>query len=163
MGKPGYTVEEVCERLGVTARTLHYYEEIGLVGEVPRTEGGHRYFDEPLVNRLEYVLKLKELLGISLQEVKAVVELESRLDRIRETYRQDTVSDTDRKRLLDDAVPIFEELIQKMDSRMAKLQTLREGFQQRLIRTNTLRLETEKNDQHETETGSGQHGTNGKS
>jgi DNA-binding transcriptional MerR regulator len=143
MAKEGYTIEEVCARLGVTARTLHYYEEIGLIGEVPRTEGGHRLYDDAILERFEFVLKLKDLLGISLQEVRMVVDLEARLERIRGSYRKQEAARTDKVKLLDEAAPILEELIERMESRIDKLQAMRDGFTRRLERIKSLKEQPE--------------------
>jgi DNA-binding transcriptional MerR regulator len=142
MGSKGYAIEEVCERLGVTPRTLHYYEEIGLIDGVPRTEGGHRHYDDRIVERIELVLKLKDLLGFTLQEIRAVVDLESRLEQLKTVYRQQLLP-SDKRQTLDEAAPILEQLIERMTAKIDKLQSLRESFEQRLNRVNTIRNEVD--------------------
>ena len=51
-----FSVEEVAKKLNVTPRTLHYYEEMGLISAVTRTAGGHRIYDEPVVDKLNRIL-----------------------------------------------------------------------------------------------------------
>jgi len=136
--KERYSVDEVCERYGVTARTLHYYEEIGLLNDVPRTEGGHRYYDERIVAKLEQIIRLKEVLGISLQEVKVIMELEADMERVRGAYRQESSAE-ERAKALDEGYELLQAFIDRIDGRMNKLQTLREGFVQRRDRVLALK------------------------
>lgn len=138
MTKKRTTIEEVCERYGVTARTLHYYEEIGLLTGVPRTEGGHRYYDERIEAQLEQIIRLKDLMGISLQEIKVVIEMESELERIRNAYRAEQSSE-EREKFIEEGADVLGTYIGQMDSRIAKLQELRDSFRQRLDRINGLR------------------------
>ncbi|WP_164779699.1 MerR family transcriptional regulator [Paenibacillus kobensis] len=138
--KERYSVDVVCERYGITARTLHYYEEIGLLHDVPRTEGGHRYYDERIVQQLEQIIRLKEVLGISLQEVKVIMELESKLEQIRGAYRQESSAE-EKTKFLDQGAAELQRFIDQIDSRLDKLNQLRQGFQQRLDRVNGLKSE----------------------
>ncbi|GFN33722.1 MerR family transcriptional regulator [Paenibacillus xylaniclasticus] len=137
--KQKYSVDDVCERYGITARTLHYYEEIGLLNNVPRTEGGHRYYDERILAQLEQIIRLKEVLGISLQEVKVIMELESKLEQIKGAYRQESSSE-EKARFLDEGAAELQRFINQIDSRLDKLHQLRKGFAERLERVNLLRV-----------------------
>jgi DNA-binding transcriptional MerR regulator len=134
-----YSIEEVSERLGVTPRTLHYYEEIGLLENVPRTEGGHRYYDERILSRLEHILKLKHLLGISLQEIRGILDAEKELERIRASYYEESHSDQEKEQLLDQAVSLLQEQIGHIDDKIRNLQVMRQGFEQRLERAQRLK------------------------
>jgi len=80
------TVEEVVKALGVTPRTLHYYEEMGLIPACERTAGGHRLYDEETIEKLEHILRLKEYLGYSLQEIRSVLDAEAELLRLKVSY-----------------------------------------------------------------------------
>lgn len=60
----------IAKKLGITARTIHYYEEIGLM-ETPRTLGTRRYSQQDIA-RLKFIIRLKEL-NISLGEIKELV------------------------------------------------------------------------------------------
>jgi DNA-binding transcriptional MerR regulator len=66
-------IGEVARRLGITTRTIRYYEEIGLMGLPERIGGGTRMYGRPEVLRLKFILKLKEL-GISLKEMQTIAE-----------------------------------------------------------------------------------------
>ena len=62
-------IGELAKQLGITTRTIRYYEEIGLMGPSQRTGGGARNYQRADVLRLKFILKLKEL-GISLKEMQ---------------------------------------------------------------------------------------------
>jgi DNA-binding transcriptional MerR regulator len=132
-----FTVDEVSDRLGITPRTLHYYEELGLLAEIPRTEGGHRYYDEEIIAQLEYILKLKNLLGISLQDIRTILDTEEDLTRIKELYYKETTKD-EKTALLDQATQLLQSLISGIDEKIVKLQMLREGFAKRLLKAEEL-------------------------
>jgi MerR family transcriptional regulator, repressor of the yfmOP operon len=70
-------IGEVAERTGTTPRTIRYYEEIGLLPVAGgRQPGAHRTYAEADVERLGELLRLKDLLGLSLEELKELVEAE---------------------------------------------------------------------------------------
>ena len=59
----------VAKQLGISTRTIRYYEEIGLLGDAGRCVGGTRKYTESEILRLKFILKLKNL-GIKLSEMK---------------------------------------------------------------------------------------------
>jgi len=82
-------IGEVAERLGTTPRTIRYYEEIGLLGSPGATEreaGRHRTYEEADVERLSDALRFKQLLGLSLDELKALLEAEEARASLRDEW-----------------------------------------------------------------------------
>ena len=67
-------IGELADRAKVSQRTIHYYEELGLIKPLTRTDAGHRYYDVTTVERLEKIKTLKEL-GLSLEEISEVIDL----------------------------------------------------------------------------------------
>jgi len=67
--EPQWTITEVRERAGVSARTLRYYEEMGLLPGVRRRAGGRRVYGPDELERLRFIQRLKAL-GLSLAEIK---------------------------------------------------------------------------------------------
>ena len=63
-----WSIAEICERAGLSARTVRYYEEIGLLPGVRRSEGGRRVYGEDELERLAFITRLKTL-GLSLKEI----------------------------------------------------------------------------------------------
>jgi MerR family transcriptional regulator, repressor of the yfmOP operon len=135
-----FTMEEVTERLGITSRTLHYYEEIGLLPDVARTEGRHRVYDEEMLDRIAHILRLKQVLGASLQEIRDILQAEEELEQIKASYHGESRLD-ERDRLLDEAAERLRAIIGHIDEKMEKLQTMRSGFSERLERATRLKQE----------------------
>ena len=65
-------VGEVAERLGVSPRTIKYYEELGLVEPETRSAGGFRLYGEEDVRRLERILRMKGI-GYSLAAIRELL------------------------------------------------------------------------------------------
>ncbi|WP_312940738.1 MerR family transcriptional regulator [Oscillibacter sp.] len=75
------TVKEVSELTGISARALHYYDEIGLFPPTDKNEAGYRLYDDKALEDLQQILFFREF-DIPLKEIKAVMESLS-LDRNR--------------------------------------------------------------------------------
>lgn len=59
---------------GVPIRTIRYYESLGLIKSVGRTEGGFRQFSEDILTRLSFI-KRAQSLGLSLQEIRDILQI----------------------------------------------------------------------------------------
>ena len=85
-------IGDVARLVGTTPRTIRYYEEIGLLPEAPaRPSGGHRVYTEAEVERLREVMRLKELLGVSLEELKTLLAAEEARAAVRAQLRREDV------------------------------------------------------------------------
>ena len=62
-------IGDLSARLGLSARTIRYYEEMGLLPGVRRSAGGRRVYGESEIERLRFIERLKKL-GLSLSEIK---------------------------------------------------------------------------------------------
>ena len=67
------TVSEVAALTGVSQRTLHYYDEIGLLPPSSTTEAGYRSYDETALERLQHILLFKEL-GFPLKDIRRLLD-----------------------------------------------------------------------------------------
>ncbi|MCQ2547527.1 MAG: MerR family transcriptional regulator [Clostridia bacterium] len=67
------TVKEVSKLTGVSVRTLHYYDEIGLLTPAVTTEAGYRLYDDTKLERLQQILLFKEL-EFSLKDIKKMID-----------------------------------------------------------------------------------------
>jgi DNA-binding transcriptional MerR regulator len=85
-----YTIEQVATRIGLTKRTLRYYEEVGLLPPTGRTEGNYRRYSEDDVQRLQRIKELRDLLGFSLTDIRELLIAEDERGLIKEAYRQET-------------------------------------------------------------------------
>ena len=69
MSEPeAFSIREVCERSGLSARTVRYYEELGLLPGVRRRAGGRRIYGADELDRLRFITRLKAL-GLALEEI----------------------------------------------------------------------------------------------
>jgi DNA-binding transcriptional MerR regulator len=66
---PGVAIGELCAQTGLSARTVRYYEELGLLPGVRRRAGGRRVYGPDELERLRFVQRL-QLLGLSLAEIR---------------------------------------------------------------------------------------------
>ena len=67
-----YTVGRVAALSGVTIRTLHHYDEIGLLSPSARSAAGYRIYEEREIERLQQILFYREL-GFDLKEIATIV------------------------------------------------------------------------------------------
>jgi DNA-binding transcriptional MerR regulator len=68
-----YTVGQLARMAGVSVRTLHHYDQIGLLEPSARTEAGYRLYGEPELLRLQQILFFKEL-DMPLDEVRQILD-----------------------------------------------------------------------------------------
>jgi MerR family transcriptional regulator, repressor of the yfmOP operon len=102
-------IGEVARRLGVTTRTIRYYEEIGLLGSAGEREAGqHRAYGEDEVDRLRDALRLKSLLGLTLEELGELLEAEEARAARREEWQHADPDPARRRELLDEALTYVE-------------------------------------------------------
>jgi DNA-binding transcriptional MerR regulator len=96
-------IGEVAELTGTTPRTIRYYEEIGLLpGAGAREQGKHRCYSQADVERVREIIRLRDLLGLSLDELSQLLEAETARAEIRHELQQSDDPRT-RRRLLGEA------------------------------------------------------------
>ncbi|HEX3433810.1 MAG TPA: MerR family transcriptional regulator [Solirubrobacteraceae bacterium] len=119
-------IGDVAKLVGTTPRTIRYYEEIGLLPEAPaRASGRHRAYSEPEVERLREVMRLKDLLGLSLEELRTLLSAEEARAEVRAQLRRDDVDAERRRELLQQALGHIDrqlELVRKRAGELAKLE-----------------------------------------
>jgi DNA-binding transcriptional MerR regulator len=114
-------IGEVAERVGVTPRTIRYYEELGLLGGGERAKGAHRLYSEADVARLAELIRLRDLLGLSLEELVTLAEAEEARAALRDQWYGDP-TDEERIAIIDRAT----ELVQQLDLVRARRRKLDE-------------------------------------
>lgn len=133
-------IGDVAARVGTTPRTIRYYEELGLLTAAgDRVAGAHRLYDEADVERLRDLLRLKGLLGVSLEELKALIEAQ---DARRAAWRQDE----DPARRLPIVREALEAVARQLDlvrARRAELEELEAELQAKRRRLHAHRRELE--------------------
>src|ERR687890_1376131 len=82
----GYTVGKVAQLSGVTIRTLHHYDEIGLLSPLGRSAAGYRLYEDYDLERLRRILFYREL-GFDLEEIATIID-DPRTDALGHLRRQ---------------------------------------------------------------------------
>ena len=114
-------IGEVAQRVGVTTRTIRYYEELGLLGSrSEREKGTHRAYGEADVARLQELIRLRDLLGLSLEELVELAEAEEARAALRGRWEENP-SDEERLRIVEEAIPHVERQLALVRGRLATL------------------------------------------
>jgi DNA-binding transcriptional MerR regulator len=118
-------ISEVAEAVGTTTRTIRYYEEIGLLPHSEdREHGAHRTYTEADIDRLRETLQLKELLGVSLDELKTLVEAEDARAALRAEWESGGADDDRRRAILDEALGHLERQLALLRDRRSAIEEL---------------------------------------
>ena len=140
-----YRIGEAAERVGVTTRTIRYYEELGLLGTgATRTKGTHRLYTEADITRLEELIRLRDLLGLSLEELVALAEAEEARAALRDQWAE-SASDRERARVVNAAIPVVERQLELVRGRQQRLSEFAEELSQKLRSLHDRRAELEPN------------------
>jgi MerR family transcriptional regulator, repressor of the yfmOP operon len=129
----GLRIGDAAARAGVSARTLRYYEELGLLTPSGYTAGGERRYSQSDLAALEHILELREVLGMNLEEVKGFMESESRLDEVRAAYRakkgeRSAPARAQQRALLMEAMDLNEQLAEQLNAKLARMDAFRSNL-----------------------------------
>src|SRR5690625_1767128 len=102
-------VKEVANLVGISVRTLHHYNEIGLLIPVETTEAGYRVYSEKNLETLQQILFFKEL-GFPLKKIKEIIDSPS-FDRLEALEMQHNML-LEKKSRLDKMIETIEKTIQ---------------------------------------------------
>ena len=116
-------IGELAERTGVTPRTIRYYEEIGLLPGGSRAKGTHRLYIDADVERVAELTRLRDLLNLSLDDLKQLVEAEEARAELRKRF-ESTVSDAERLDIVEQALPHVETQLELVRRRKRELERL---------------------------------------
>lgn len=107
------TIGELARRTGTTAKSIRYYERIGLLPPASRGDNHYRYYDHKQVQQIQFIRRAQAL-GLTLSEISGLMEL------ARE------VKCNEFRNALDD---LFRQKIREYELKIAALQTFRRGLQ----------------------------------
>jgi DNA-binding transcriptional MerR regulator len=144
--EPGLRISDAASRVGVSARTLRYYDELGLLCPSQYTAGGERRYRETDLVQLQRILELREALGMNLEEIKEFLDSEQRLDEVRAAYRAKRDVNTaaarrQQKELLEEALLLNESLKEQLDAKLTRMDAFRATLAQNAERCRQLLAE----------------------
>ena len=129
-----YRIGDVAGRVGVTTRTIRYYEELGLLGTASaRTKGAHRLYSEADIARLEELIRLRDLLGLTLEELVALAEAEEARAALRNQWAE-SATDRERARIVEAAIPLVERQLELVQARQDRLSEFADELSEKLRR-----------------------------
>jgi DNA-binding transcriptional MerR regulator len=114
------TIGELCKTLGLTTRTLRYWEEVGIIVATERSDGANRGYAPYTVRRIKFIMKLKDL-GLTIREMQDLYKIYGEAKHT--------------ERMIPELVRILDVHINMIDEKMAKLSSLRNeivGYRQKI-------------------------------
>jgi DNA-binding transcriptional MerR regulator len=118
--EPHLKIQEVADLVGLTTRSIRYYEEIGLL-KPARSEGSYRLYDLEDVARLEYIKGLRDDAGFSLAEIGQMLEDENARVRTRTRFREST-DPAEREALLVEGIDRIDRQVRSLQAKIDRLQ-----------------------------------------
>ncbi|ABQ25537.1 MerR family transcriptional regulator [Geotalea uraniireducens] len=115
------SIGDVAKSLGLTTRTLRYWEEVGIIESVERTDGGTRGYTPYYVRRIKFIMKLKDL-GLTIKEMQ---DLYIAYGDAKQT-----------EKMIPRLIEVLDMHINKVDEKMAKLALLRKeivDYRQKMV------------------------------
>jgi DNA-binding transcriptional MerR regulator len=128
-------IQEAAAEVGLTPRSVRYYEELGLLTPAARSEGDYRLYDETDVERLKFIKGLRDDAGFSLAEIAQLLEDEAARERGHAAYHATSDAAT-RLQILRDRDVRYQHQIRMLRSKIDRLQAMVDEAEARLARTN---------------------------
>jgi DNA-binding transcriptional MerR regulator len=138
-----YRIGEVAEQAGVTTRTIRYYEELGLLDKGgARTKGAHRLYTDADIARLQELIRLRDLLGLTLDELVELAEAEEARAALRNQW-EESATDDERARIVEAAITLSERQLELVHARQQRLAEFAAELEDKLRRTHERKAEIE--------------------
>lgn len=116
-------VTEVAAEVGLTARAVRYYEELGLLKPAARSEGAYRLYDDDDVDRLRFIRGLRDDAGFSLAEIGRLLEDEEARARNRARFRS-TTDRSERRSILADALARVDGQVEILREKSSRIEAM---------------------------------------
>lgn len=104
------SIGELCKSLGLTTRTLRYWEEVGIIEAVKRPDGANRGYTPYTVRRIKFIMKLKDF-GLTIKEMQDLYKV----------YGEAKQTD----KMIPELIRILDMHINMVDEKITKLSSLR--------------------------------------
>jgi DNA-binding transcriptional MerR regulator len=127
-------IQEAAAEVGLTARSVRYYEEMGLLRPAARSEGDYRLYDPTDLERLRFIKGLRDDAGFSLAEIAQLLEDEAARERGHAAFHA-TTDPAERKRILCERVASFDRQIETLERKIGRLQAMVDETETRRLRT----------------------------
>jgi DNA-binding transcriptional MerR regulator len=126
-------INEVAAELGLTTRSIRYYEEMGLLAPAARSDGDYRLYDPSDIDRLRFIKRLRDDAGFSLAQIGQMLEDEAVRVRNRERLAH-TTDPAERRIYLTEAEARVERQIALLQDKAGSLAAMIADAEARLTR-----------------------------
>ena len=120
---PLLRIQQVAADVGLTTRSIRYYEELGLLKPAARSEGSYRLYDDDDLERLRFIKGLRDDAGFSLAEIGQLLEDEAARARNRERFRSTNDPD-ERTAIVKDAFVRIDRQIAILRDKIGRLEAM---------------------------------------
>jgi DNA-binding transcriptional MerR regulator len=127
---PLLRIQEVSDLVGLTPRSIRYYEELGLLEPAARSEGAYRLYDADDVARLRFIKGLRDDAGFSLAEIGQLLEDETARAENRVRFRTSR-RPAERRAVLLDGIARIDRQVATLRAKIARLQSMIEAADER--------------------------------
>ncbi len=127
-------IHEAAAEVGLTPRSVRYYEEIGLLTPAARSEGDYRLYDDTDLERLRFIKGLRDDAGFSLAEIARLLEDEPARERSHAAYHA-TTDPAERARILRDRLVRYDHQIEMLRTKIDRLGVMVGETEARRVRT----------------------------
>jgi MerR family transcriptional regulator, repressor of the yfmOP operon len=138
-----YQIGEVCQLTGLTPRALHYYDELGVMVPSERLAGGHRLYTDSDIQRIQQIKRLKSLLGLSLSEIKRILDADEARTRFL-AAAQEAADPTGRTRAVESALQVTDEQLRSVRSKVQQLGQLQRQLERHVRELRRLLHDTDR-------------------
>jgi DNA-binding transcriptional MerR regulator len=129
---PLLRIQEVADVVGLTPRSIRYYEEIGLLEPAARSEGAYRLYDSDDIARLRFIKGLRDDAGFSLAEIGQLLEDETARASNSARFRSSR-SPAERRAVLLDGITRIDRQVATLRAKITRLQSMIEAADQRRL------------------------------
>jgi DNA-binding transcriptional MerR regulator len=133
MTEPRYRIGEIAEDLGVSTRTLRYYEELSLLTPSAYSKGGSRRYVEADRQRILRIRELQAIMGFNLEEIREILHADDRLSELSTEYRKG-VSPKQQRAIVLEAARLNARTQEQVIAKMAILQAFQDELEAKAAR-----------------------------
>jgi DNA-binding transcriptional MerR regulator len=130
-GPPLQRIQEVAAEVGLTTRSIRYYEELGLLTPAARSEGDYRLYDASDLERLRFIKGLRDDAGFSLAEIAQLLEDEAARRQANERFR--SADALERRDAVLDTIARVERQISTLRAKAGRIEAMTADAERRLV------------------------------
>ncbi|MEY2398243.1 MAG: MerR family transcriptional regulator, repressor of the yfmOP operon [Actinomycetota bacterium] len=128
-----YRIGQIAEHLGVSTRTLRYYEELGLLTPSGYSTGGSRRYDEADRARIIRIRELQAVMGFNLDEIKEILGSEDRLGQLKSEVHKG-VTPNRHQAIVAEAMRLNAQMQEQVRNKIAVLETFEAELKDKEVR-----------------------------